>query len=83
MSEILTNHSVIDDTSQPIESITPREVQSTWLTYREAETLTGLSRVTIWKLIGAKQIKAAKVGRAVRISRQSLEAYMEECAASA
>jgi excisionase family DNA binding protein len=83
MSEIIKNPSRIETSSQPVNLVAARELQPTWLTYREAEILTGLSRVTIWKLIGAKAIKAAKVGRAVRISRQSLEAYMEECAADA
>ena len=83
MSEILTNRNGINSSSQPAESLASREVQPTWLTYREAEILTGLSRVTIWKLIGSKAIKAAKIGRAVRISRRSLEAFMEECAVNA
>jgi len=48
----------------------------TWLTYKEAEQLVGLSRTTLWKLIGAGEIEHRKVGRAVRISRESLEAFM-------
>jgi excisionase family DNA binding protein len=48
----------------------------TWLTYKEAEHLVGLSRTTLWKLISASEIEHRKVGRAVRISRESLEAYM-------
>ena len=48
----------------------------TWLTYKEAEQLVGLSRTTLWKLIGAGEIEHRKVGRAVRIHRESLEAYM-------
>jgi excisionase family DNA binding protein len=47
-----------------------------WLTYREAEQLVGLSRTTLWKLIGSQEIEHRKVGRAVRINRESLEAYM-------
>ena len=48
----------------------------TWLTYKEAEQLVGLSRTTLWKLLGAGEIEHRKVGRAVRISRESLEAFM-------
>jgi excisionase family DNA binding protein len=55
---------------------TQEVVRREWLSYREAETLTGLSRTTLWKLIGTSDIEAARVGRAVRISRQSLSAYM-------
>ena len=56
------------------------EIQPAWLTYAEAEKLTGLSRVTLWRIAGAGQIRLARVGRAVRIERASLEQYMEQCA---
>lgn len=47
-----------------------------WITYRRAEELSGLSRTTLWKLISAGDVEAARVGRAVRINRESLIAYM-------
>jgi excisionase family DNA binding protein len=50
----------------------------TWLTYKEAEQLVGLSRTTLWKLISGGDVEYRKVGRAVRINRASLEAYMSE-----
>jgi excisionase family DNA binding protein len=49
-----------------------------WVNYREATGITGLSRTTIWKLISAGEIRAAKVGKAVRINRRSLEDYLRE-----
>ena len=49
-----------------------------WVTYRQAEELSGLSRTTLWKLLGAGEIKAARVGRAVRINRRSLDQYLEQ-----
>jgi len=52
------------------------EIVREWITYREAEQLVGLSRTTLWKLISAGEIEYRKVGRAVRINRASLEAYM-------
>jgi excisionase family DNA binding protein len=53
-----------------------------WLSYREAEMLTGLSRTTLWRLIVKEgSVKHARIGRAVRISRSSLEAYMDGAAA--
>jgi excisionase family DNA binding protein len=52
------------------------EIVREWLTYKEAEQLVGLSRTTLWKLIGTGEIEHRKVGRAVRINRESLEAYM-------
>ena len=53
-------------------------VEREWISYREATELTGLSRGTIWKIIGAGQVRAAKVGKAVRINRRSLEQYLQE-----
>jgi len=53
------------------------EAMREWSTYRQAEELSGLSRTTLWKLISAGDVEAARVGRAVRIDRQSLTAYMK------
>ena len=52
------------------------EIVREWLTYKEAEQLVGLSRTTLWKLIGNGQVEYRRIGRAVRINRTSLEAYM-------
>ena len=52
------------------------EITREWVTYREAQQLVGLSRTTLSKLIGAGEIEYRRVGRAVRINRESLEAYM-------
>ena len=54
------------------------EIVRGWLTYKEAEQLVGLSRTTLWKLIGLGEIEHRKVGRAVRINRASLDAYMND-----
>jgi excisionase family DNA binding protein len=52
-----------------------------WLTYAEAGELVGLSRGTLWKLVSMGEVEAARVGRAVRINRESLTAYMRRSAA--
>jgi excisionase family DNA binding protein len=52
------------------------EFVRSWLTYKEAEQLVGLSRTTLWKLVSAGDVEHRKIGRAVRINRESLEAYM-------
>jgi excisionase family DNA binding protein len=49
-----------------------------WLSYKQAEAYANLSRTTLWQLISARKIKAARIGRAVRIERASLEAFMEQ-----
>jgi excisionase family DNA binding protein len=53
------------------------EVIREWVTYKQAEELSGLSRTTLWKLLSAGEIKAARVGRAVRINRRSLDEYLD------
>jgi excisionase family DNA binding protein len=53
------------------------ELQREWLTYPEAQTVSGLGHTTLWKLVRSGEIRAAKVGKAVRISRRSLNDYME------
>ena len=60
-----------EDNGQP--SITPE-----WLNYKQAEAYLNLSRTTLWHLINARKIKAARVGRAVRIERDSLQKFMEQ-----
>jgi len=53
-------------------------VEREWISYRGCTELTGLSRGTIWKLIGAGHVRAAKVGTSVLINRRSLEQYLQE-----
>ena len=53
------------------------EVTREWVTYKQAEELSGLSRTTLWKLLSAGEIKAARIGRAVRINRRSLDEYLD------
>jgi excisionase family DNA binding protein len=54
------------------------QITREWVTYKEAEELSGLSRTTLWKLLDAGEIKAARIGRAVRINRRSLDEYLEQ-----
>jgi excisionase family DNA binding protein len=49
-----------------------------WLNYKQAEAYSNLSRTTLWQLINARKIRAARIGRAVRIERDSLQAFMEQ-----
>jgi excisionase family DNA binding protein len=52
------------------------EVIREWVTYKQANEITGLSRTTLRKLVDEGEIQIRRVGRAVRINRQSLDAYM-------
>jgi excisionase family DNA binding protein len=52
------------------------EITREWVSYKESQALTGLSRATLRKLVDEGEIKIRRVGRAVRINRASLDAYM-------
>jgi excisionase family DNA binding protein len=57
------------------------EIEAQWITYVEAQRLTSLGRTTLWKIANSNEgIKTARIGRAVRINRRSLEQYMERMA---
>jgi excisionase family DNA binding protein len=56
------------------------EITREWITYKQAKEHSGLSRTTLWKLLSAGEIKAARIGRAVRINRRSLDEYLERAA---
>lgn len=60
------------------DGVEPRqiEIQPEWLTYRAAEVYASLSRTTLWRLISDSEVKAARIGRAVRINRASLDEYL-------
>jgi excisionase family DNA binding protein len=50
--------------------------EAAWLGYASAQKYTGLGRTKLWELLSDGSIEGAKVGRAVRISRRSLDEYM-------
>jgi excisionase family DNA binding protein len=59
------------------EQVEQADVEPLWLTYSQAQKLSGLGRTTLWKLVNSGEIKGARVGRAVRLNRRSLEEYLE------
>jgi len=52
------------------------ETNPEWITYAEAQRLTSLGRTTLWRLCSAGAIETARVGKAVRINRDSLDEFM-------
>jgi excisionase family DNA binding protein len=56
------------------------EIAPAWLDYKQAEAYSSLSRTTLWQLINGGKIRAARIGRAVRIERDSLQTFMEQSA---
>ncbi len=61
------------------------EITPSWITYEEAQRLTSLGRTTLWRICSDEDsgIEVARIGRAVRINRASLEAYMRRAAEDA
>ena len=57
--------------------MTTAVAEAAWISYSEAQKYAGLGRTKLWQLISTGEVEAAKVGRAVRISRTSLEEYMQ------
>jgi excisionase family DNA binding protein len=51
-------------------------VEEAWISYSEAQKYAGLGRTKLWELVSAGEVEAARIGRAVRISRRSLHEYM-------
>lgn len=47
-----------------------------WLSYKDASAYCGLGRTTLTALVTSGAIPAAKVGKAVRISKAGLDEYM-------
>jgi excisionase family DNA binding protein len=56
---------------------TNADVQPLFVSYRQAQELTGLSRGTLWGLVSSGNVEAAKVGTRVLIRTESLIHYLE------
>jgi excisionase family DNA binding protein len=50
--------------------------EAAWISYSASQVYAGLGRTKLWELVSTGEVEAAKVGRAVRINRQSLDEYM-------
>ncbi len=57
-------------------------IQQEWVSYPETERYSGLSHTTLWRYVTSEDIKAARVGRSVRIHLPSLREFMEQAAQS-
>jgi excisionase family DNA binding protein len=57
-------------------------VEAEWVSYPDAERFSGLSHTTLWRHVATGELKAARVGRSVRIHLPSLRAFMERASTS-
>jgi excisionase family DNA binding protein len=48
-----------------------------WISYKAACKHSGLSRGSLWKLVEAGHVPAAKVGRRVLLDREGLDEYLQ------
>jgi excisionase family DNA binding protein len=48
-----------------------------WVSYPEAERFSGLSHTSLWRRVANGELKAARVGRSVRIHLPTLREFME------
>jgi excisionase family DNA binding protein len=56
---------------------TNEEVQPLFISYRQAQEITQLSRGTLWGLVSSGKVEAVKIGSRVLIRRESLIDYLE------
>ena len=62
---------------QERDAMETRKVEKAWISYTEAQRYAGIGRTKLWQLVSSRKIRAAKVGRSVRINRESLEQFLE------
>jgi excisionase family DNA binding protein len=55
---------------------TPPEIKAEWVSYKEAQKITGLSRATLWRFAKEGRLVVSRQGRAVRLQRQSIDDLM-------
>jgi excisionase family DNA binding protein len=55
----------------------PIQVTQEWVSYPDAEKYCGLSHTTLWRYVTSGEIKAARVGKSVRIHLPSLQRFMD------
>jgi excisionase family DNA binding protein len=60
------------------EGLLKEPVQREWISYRDAERFSGLSHTTLWRYVTSGQLKAARVGKSVRIHLPTLDEFMEK-----
>jgi excisionase family DNA binding protein len=64
------------DAREQEEHMTTVVAEAAWIPYSVAQRYSGLGRTKLWELISNGEVEAAKVGKAVRINRTSLDEYM-------
>lgn len=53
------------------------QVTPGWFSYKDAARYTGLSEVSLWRLVRAGSLRPARLNRTVRFCRDELDALLE------
>jgi len=53
-------------------------VEPEWIDYATAQHFSSMSHTTLWRYVTSGEIKAARIGRSVRIHLPSLRRFMEK-----
>jgi excisionase family DNA binding protein len=59
------------------ETLLNERVEAEWIDYPTAKRYSGLSHTTLWRHVSSGNLKAARVGRSVRIHLPTLREFME------
>lgn len=78
MDTVILAHMNAQEHHEKEAALLKEPVQQEWVSYLEAERYSGLSHTTLWRYVGSGELKAARVGRSVRIHLPSLREFMEE-----
>jgi excisionase family DNA binding protein len=54
-----------------------RQNDAEWISVAEVQEILGIGRTKAYELVATGEIKAARVGRAVRVNRAAVDAYIE------
>lgn len=60
----------------PVTSRPPPNAGDQLLSVKEVADLTGMSRRTVWRWLAAGELEAVQLGRAVRIRKSALDAFL-------
>jgi excisionase family DNA binding protein len=76
-TSIMTHVNALENTGKKYAAC-GEPIQQEWVTYLEAERYSGLSHTTLWRYVSSGELKAARVGRSVRIHLPALRRFMNE-----
>lgn len=51
-------------------------IERVWLSQKQASEYTGLNRTTLWRAVRDGELRAGRVGRAVRFERRELDRWL-------